>query len=199
MAWFQIHPKNKVSPLTPLKLVHTSILVSETSKTIAENNYSTGSYGHSPSGVVHTQFVCLNERTEIMFALLNEMDRRLSAMDGTVTCTNKQTLPRLTYGVNVDISEDEEAYFVVADVPGLTREDVKLSVKENRLTLFGERRQESENRIRRRERRHWKLRRSLELPTDALVDSVEATLENGVLEIVIPKAPEAKSREIAIN
>ena len=134
-----------------------------------------------------------------MFALLNEMDRRLSAMDGPVICKNQQALPRRSYGVNVDISEDDEAYFVMADVPGLTKEDVKLSVKDNRLTLFGERRQESENRIRRRERRHWKLRRSFELPTDALVDSVEATLENGVLEIVIPKAPEAKAREIAIN
>ena len=134
-----------------------------------------------------------------MFALLNEMDRRLGAMDMSVTGVNKQTLRRQMYGVNVEVSEDEEAYFVVADVPGLTKEDVKLSVKENRLTLFGERRQEPKNGATRRERRHWTLRRSFELPTDALMDSVAATLEHGVLEIVIPKAPEAKARDIAIN
>ena len=134
-----------------------------------------------------------------MFALLNEMDRRLGAMDMSVAGVNTQTVQRQRYGVNVEVSEDEEAYFVVADVPGLTKEDLTLSVKENRLTLFGERRQEPKNRAMRRARQHWTLRRSFELPTDALVDSVEATLEHGVLEIVIPKAPEAKARDIAIN
>ena len=101
-----------------------------------------------------------------------------------------------------DVEETEEHYLFAFDLPGVSKEDVKIELVENQLTVTGERKAEpaKENVVSHvTERFHGAFRRAFTLPM--LVDSekVEARFENGVLRITVPKAEAAKSRQIKIH
>lgn len=102
----------------------------------------------------------------------------------------------------VDLSQNAEGYVVKADLPGLTKKDISVSIENNTLTLSGERtfekKEESEtfNRI---ERSYGRFTRSFGLPSNVDPSAVKATFADGVLTIEIPKAEEAKSRAIEIS
>ncbi len=102
----------------------------------------------------------------------------------------------------VNVWEDAEAFHVEAELPGLTRDQVQVSVtNRNQLTLQGERLPEEPNngRWHRRERGFGRFRRLLELPLPVDADKVEATLEDGLLHLTLPKAEEARPRRIAVK
>jgi HSP20 family protein len=102
----------------------------------------------------------------------------------------------------VNVREDAEAFHVEAVVPGLTQEQVQVSVtNKNQLTLQGERLPEEANKGRwhRRERGFGRFQRALKLPAPVDADKVEAKLENGVLYLRLPKAEEARPRRIAVK
>ena len=96
----------------------------------------------------------------------------------------------------------EEGLVVVAEVPGVTADDLAITVDGRNLTLSGSR-QEAElpegARQYRRERSSGEFSRSLELPFDVDVEAVKATFLDGVLEIELPKVAEEKPRKITIN
>lgn len=104
----------------------------------------------------------------------------------------------------IDVSENAEAWRISAEMPGVDEKDVELSVAEGVLTLAGEKKSESE-----REERNWHVserafgsfRRSFRLPPGADAEKIAARFEKGVLEVTIPKLPEAKqtSRRIEIG
>ena len=101
-----------------------------------------------------------------------------------------------------DIVEEDERYRAVAEVPGLAKEDISISLDGNVLTISGEKkRQEADEGadFHRVERRWGKFSRSFSLPAEVDADSVEATYSQGVLEVVLPKSAEAKPRRIAIK
>ncbi len=103
---------------------------------------------------------------------------------------------------NVDIQESEDAYEVAAELPGLTKDDVDITVENNMLTLRGERKwadEENQGNYHRIERAYGKFMRTFSLPTTVLADDVNARFDDGVLLITIPKAEEAKPRKIAIH
>ncbi len=102
----------------------------------------------------------------------------------------------------VDITESETHYTITAEVPGVRREDLTLEVHEGTLTLRGEKkseRDETKERGRRLERSYGAFSRSFSMPSDAELSKVEATFSDGVLRIEVPKKPEAKPAQIAIN
>lgn len=102
----------------------------------------------------------------------------------------------------VNVWEDKEAFHVEAELPGMTREQLTISVThKNQLTLQGERLTEEpeKGRWHRRERGFGRFQRVLKLPLPIDADKVSATLENGMLSLTLPKAEEAKPRKIAVK
>jgi HSP20 family protein len=103
---------------------------------------------------------------------------------------------------SVDISETDDQYEVKAEIPGLKKEDIKLSVEDNVLTLSGERKYEKETEkknYRRLERAYGRFERSFRLPKEVNVEKIKANYENGVLTVEIPKADAVKPKEIAVS
>ncbi len=103
---------------------------------------------------------------------------------------------------NFDIEETDQAYLLSVDLPGVKKEDVKVDLSENILTISGERKYEHESKEKgatRYERSYGQFQRSFTLPASIEVDKVEANLEDGVLRIALPKSEKAKSRPIQVG
>ena len=103
---------------------------------------------------------------------------------------------------SVDILESKEAYLIRAELPGMKKEDFKLAVNDGTLTLSGERKvEEPANGVEyhRVERVAGKFSRSFYLPQTVKSDEIKATYRDGILEVHVPKADEAKPRQIAIS
>lgn len=102
----------------------------------------------------------------------------------------------------VDVEETAEGYVFRADLPGMTEKDVKVSLVGDTLTLRGERKRESESQegsVHRTERVFGAFERTFTLPKALRGDQVKASYRNGVLEIRVPKAEEARVREIEVQ
>jgi HSP20 family protein len=103
---------------------------------------------------------------------------------------------------SVDISETKDNVIIKAEMPGLSKEDVKISVHDNMLTLTGEKKQEKEEKetnYHRVERNYGAFSRSFTLPTSVKNDNIKATYKDGVLSITLPKTEEVKPKEIPIS
>lgn len=102
----------------------------------------------------------------------------------------------------VDVRETPDALRFVCELPGLKKEDVAITLENQVLTLSGERKFEKESRgetFHRVERSYGMFTRSFTLPANIKTDRVEATFENGLLTIDLPKLEESKPRKIAIK
>jgi HSP20 family protein len=102
----------------------------------------------------------------------------------------------------MDLVESEDHFLLKADLPGLGEEDVNIEIRDNALTITGERKSEHEERERgwyRLERSFGQFSRSLTLPEGVDSDAVEAHFDRGVLEVRIPKPEQRKPRRIAIK
>ena len=102
----------------------------------------------------------------------------------------------------MDIRESKDAYTVTAELPGLTKKDVEITVEDNVLTISGERQLEAEGEnenYHRIERSYGSFKRSFTLPIQVIQDKVDARYQNGILTISLPKAEEAKQRKIEIK
>ena len=102
----------------------------------------------------------------------------------------------------VNLSETTDAVLVECELPGVAREDVDISVERGVLTIRGERKPPAERRAEgyhRRERSWGPFERRVELPAKVDVENVKAKLTNGILEITLPKSPEAKPRRIEVK
>lgn len=102
----------------------------------------------------------------------------------------------------VDVLEGKDAYLIHAELPGMKREDIHVELKDGNLVLSGERKTEKLAdgvKYRHAERVTAKFWRSFNLPETIKQDSIEATYKDGVLEVKIPKAEEAKPRQIEIS
>ena len=107
-----------------------------------------------------------------------------------------------TWMPSVNIRETEHAFFVEAELPGLTKKDIEITLENNMLKLSGERRFEKDTKeesYHRVERSYGSFLRTFSLPSQVNAESVKASFKDGVLTIEVPKADEAKPRKIAIN
>lgn len=102
----------------------------------------------------------------------------------------------------VDISESDDGITVTAEVPGMKKEDIKVSIQDNVLTLSGEKKQEKEDKDRnyhRIEGAFGVFERSFSLPVAVRPDKVKAAYKDGILTITLPKSEEAKPKEISVS
>ncbi|HWR01042.1 MAG TPA: Hsp20/alpha crystallin family protein [Chlorobaculum sp.] len=110
----------------------------------------------------------------------------------------------ITPTFKVDISEDEKSFYLSADIPGVKKEDVKVTMEDDVLCISALRTQEEEekNKNFHRVERSWgSLSRSFTMGDNIDSEHIQASYDNGVLKIVVPKleAVEKKSKEIAVS
>jgi HSP20 family protein len=102
----------------------------------------------------------------------------------------------------VDIQETTDGYRLQAELPGLTKDDINITLENNVLRLSGERKFERDAKkenFQRIERTYGAFTRAFALPQQVNSEGVQAAFENGVLTITVPKAEQAKPRKIAIS
>jgi HSP20 family protein len=102
----------------------------------------------------------------------------------------------------VDILESKDSYLFRTELPGMKKEDFNLELKDGTLTLSGERKlEEPANGVEyhRMERLAGKCSRSFYLPQTVKHDGIKATYRDGILEVYVPKAEEAKPKQIAVS
>ena len=132
------------------------------------------------------------------------MDRMFNEMLQNVwgvAPTSEGVAPR-AWAPPVDIRETEEALLLAAELPGLTKEDVEITLDNNVLTLAGERKLEKDAKgetWHRVERAYGSFSRSFTLPASVRTDRVEAVFADGILTVTLPKMEESKPRRISIK
>ncbi|MDH4111887.1 MAG: Hsp20/alpha crystallin family protein [Actinomycetota bacterium] len=102
----------------------------------------------------------------------------------------------------LDIRETEDRFEVTVDLPGLRSQDVELTFEDGMLTVRGQRefsRDENEGQYHRIERSYGSFARSVRLPRVADSEHIEASFDNGVLSVLVPKREEAKARTIEVK
>jgi HSP20 family protein len=133
-------------------------------------------------------------RTLDAFDLLRQFDRLLTDVDPN------EWEPRTGFP-RVSLDDEGGAFVVRAELPGLAEKDLELNATATTLTLRGERKVEAPEgySTHRNERGAYRFARTFELPTKIDSDRVEARLENGVLTVTLPKAPEAQPKQISVK
>jgi len=106
---------------------------------------------------------------------------------------------RALFAPPVDIQETPEEFILRADLPGVSQKDVKVSIMGDTITIRGERKQETRNGLHRLERAYGTFERSFTLGSAVRSDNIQATYRDGVLEVKVPKAEEAKVREVEVQ
>jgi HSP20 family protein len=102
----------------------------------------------------------------------------------------------------VDIAEHEDQFVVKAELPGVNKDDVKVTIENNILTIHGEKKQEKETKkenYHRVERCYGSFERSFTLPTTVKSDRIDAVYKDGILQIALPKAEEAKPKQVEVK
>ncbi len=102
----------------------------------------------------------------------------------------------------LDVQEDKDNYIFRAELPGLKREDIEVSLQDGALVISGERKiekVEEGTEIHRQERYYGKFQRALSLPAPVAADKIKAQYKDGVLTVTVPKAEEAKPKQIDIS
>lgn len=102
----------------------------------------------------------------------------------------------------VDIEEQPDRYTLHLELPGMRLEDIKITIEDNRLMIRGEKTRTEEQKnatYHRLERVYGTFERSFALSHAVKSDKIEATYRDGVLEVAVPKAEEAKAREIPVK
>jgi HSP20 family protein len=137
--------------------------------------------------------------TATLSQLHNEFDQMFDRFFG-----NNQLEPTRggTFTPNVDVIEQKNEVVVRCELPGMDVKDIEVSCDGSSITFSGERKNEHEEKgedFYRFESQFGKFQRVVTLPTEVQAKSAKATFKNGVLEIVVLKSEEAKSKEVKIK
>lgn len=107
-----------------------------------------------------------------------------------------------SWSPRADVIENSESYVIKAELPGVNKNDVKITLRENVLTIKGEKKHEKEEKdhnLHRVERSYGSFERSFSLPSNVKSDKIDAAYKDGVLTVTLPKAEEAKPKEIEVK
>jgi HSP20 family protein len=102
----------------------------------------------------------------------------------------------------LDITERKDAYLVAVELPGVGTDDLEITFQDGLLTIQGERHdahESSEEKVHRVERRYGPFLRSITLPSHVMAEAIEASTQDGVLQILVPKAPEVQAKRIQVR
>jgi HSP20 family protein len=140
--------------------------------------------------------------TRDLFRVQDEMSRLIDQflstdlMGGRAIDTSFDWLPVM------DVQEDKDKFTIHMDLPGLTKDDVNIYIRDNVLTIEGEKKREFEDKAvnyHRIERRYGKFKRSFTIPTRVEEGKIDARFKDGVLTIVLPKVEEVKPKAIEVK
>ena len=116
--------------------------------------------------------------------------------------SSRATTTTTAWAPALDISERKDAYLVTVELPGVEADDLQITLEDGLLTIQGERHvahDSSEQQFHRVERRYGAFRRAITLPAQVQAEQIEASFDNGVLQIVVPKMEEAKPKRIQVR
>jgi HSP20 family protein len=133
-----------------------------------------------------------------MMAMQNAMDRVFNEMQGRW----EDSESGWGYNLALDIDENSDTYLVTTDLPGVNPEDIDVRFENGVLTInaeVNERAEDDGSKSLVRERRWGRFSRSIRLPQNINVEDVDASYENGVLTLSLPKSEEAKPRQIEVK
>lgn len=103
----------------------------------------------------------------------------------------------------MDVSETETAFLIKAEMPGIKKEDIDVSLKDGMLTISGETKEETEEKeegkVIRQERRYGTYVRSMSIGANVDGEHIEANYDNGVLELTLPKVALEETRKIKVD
>lgn len=135
------------------------------------------------------------ERT---FSTVDELRRRMEHMLGNVDAASFATD---TNWPRTSVYDAGDALVLVADLPGIKESELDVTLKQDELTLTGERKVAvpQGHEVHRQERRGTRFARSFALPCKVDAEALTAELKDGVLTVRLPKAPEAQTRKIAVQ
>lgn len=134
-----------------------------------------------------------------MVDMQRRMDRLFEEMTGNLE-SNEWT--EAGNWLALDVHDNGESYLVEADLPGFNADDIDITLHDHTLTISGEIKKEDVQEGERRilsERRYGLFRRSVRLPDAVDAENVEATYDNGVLKLALPKSEAAKPRQISVK
>ncbi len=132
----------------------------------------------------------------------NKLFNSISGRFGLTDSSETEEYENAVWMPLTDISEDKDNFILKLDLPGISKDDVKISYTDGQLNISGERKQEKETKdakFHRVERAYGKYFRSFTLPSKIKDDKIEAEFKDGQLIITVPKAEEAKPKEISIK
>ncbi len=134
---------------------------------------------------------------------MNQMYKLLTQAHGPETPQSATGAASATaWAPPVDISERKDAYVLTVELPGVKVEDLEIAFQEGLLTIQGERpltQDSTDEQLHVLERRYGLFRRSITLPLHVKADAIEASTEDGVLQVVVPKVEEAKPKRIEVH
>jgi HSP20 family protein len=137
-----------------------------------------------------------------VMSLQDRMNRLFDQALSRTRTDDEEGLTASTWSPAVDIFETPDSIVMKAELPGVRRENIDIQVRENILTLKGERRFEREvndENFLRMERSYGTFQRAFSLPAVIQQDKIRAVLKDGVLEVSMPKAEEAKPQQVKID
>jgi HSP20 family protein len=113
------------------------------------------------------------------------------------------TLPEPEPMMRMDVTENDRGYVVKADIPGVSKEDIKVSVEGGEVSISAEVKREKETKegekLLRTERYYGAVERSFTLPADVNFEKAEAKFDNGVLTLTLPKAEGVKGKTLPVH
>ena len=137
---------------------------------------------------------------------LEEMEKRLSTIFGRSPMATegekKEAISVTQWSPLVDITEDDKEYVVKAEIPEMKKEDIKINVHDDVLTVSGERKYEKEEKgkkYHRVERAYGSFLRSFALPENADGSKISAEYKDGMLTVHLPKSEQAKKKAIEVK
>jgi HSP20 family protein len=136
-------------------------------------------------------------RFEDLDRMKHHMDRLFGDLVGRYSREPKAGVFPLT-----NVTEGKDAYYVRAELPGVTAQDLEITITDDNLSISGERKiraEKNEAKYHRREREAGKFSRMITLPGQVDSQKVEASCANGILTVILPKAESAKPRQISVK
>ncbi len=140
-----------------------------------------------------------------MFRFTSALDTLLALQEAveaarTSDYFGRSTTSRGTFP-SINLFQDGDDTVIMAEVPGVKKEEIQLQIKDNLITISGERKTDYPEKasVHRVERRGFKFNRTMKLPVKVDIEKVKADYENGILKIVMPRAESDKPKMIDIN
>lgn len=148
--------------------------------------------------MVSNRLVPWNRRFPAPSPLFGDLQQQINrlfddAWGGGAPAEGTESIAHLT--PSIDVSESDDAFHIAAELPGADEKDIDITLTDGVLSLKGEKKVESEQKEKNtivKERRYGSFFRSFRLPPEADVDGIQAKFEKGVLNVTVPKKPEAK-------